>query len=56
MEGPQFLKEKPDRWPVIQMMGQIDPEMLEVKRKSACLACVASGPDPVEKLLSRYSK
>ena len=38
------------------MLGQVDPGMLEVKRKSACLACVESGPDPVDKHLSRNSK
>ena len=56
LEGPEFLKEDPDSWPILQMLGPVDPEVLEVKRKPACLACVKGSMDPVEKLFGRYSR
>ena len=56
LEGPQFLKEEPSNWPTLQMPGSVDPGVVEVKSKPACLACVEGGIDPVDKLLGRYSR
>ena len=55
LEGPAFLKQPSEEWPVWEPSQPVDKEQLELRKEKVCMAVVGVPVDPIDTLLGRYS-
>ena len=54
-QGPAFLKQPSEEWPVWEPSQPVDKEQLELRKEKVCMAVVGVPVDPIDTLLGRYS-
>jgi hypothetical protein len=57
LEGPDFLKQTPDRWPRLLHLEELSPDNTEVKREKPVVftASIATEESPLDKLIEGFS-
>ena len=53
LEGPAFLKQPSEEWPVWEPSQPVDKEQLELRKEKVCMAVVGVPVDPIDTLLGR---
>ena len=54
-QGPAFLKQPSEEWPVCEPSQPVDKEQSELRKEKVCMAVVGVPVDPIDTLLGRYS-